>query len=166
MKDRRKKPSKGIVAFSVILALLGTVNFLAIIISFFQLRLELFIKDYHPNLFHQFPLVTINFTAFWFSTILSIVISLSWIIASIGAFILKEWARQMLLISMGIYFLNKVMDIFINVILVKEFAETVPMLQLTIGILYVLILTVSTIHFFTHPSVIKQFNREQRYRIN
>ena len=160
-KDRRRKPSKGVIIFSSLLILIGTINFLAIIISFFQLRLELQIKDGMPILFSQFPYITINFTVFWISTIISLLIMLSWIISGIGMLILKEWARQLLLISIGIYFLNKAIDIFINISLIKEYSSKIPVIPLLVGIIFVLGLSVSISYFFTHPSVIRQFRKEK-----
>ena len=162
MKDHKKGPSKGVLIFSSILILIGTVNFLSIIISFFQLRLELQIKDHMPNLFSQFPHFTINFTAFWLSTIVSILLMLCWVIAGIGMLSLREWARQLLLISIGIYFLNKVIDIFINIAIVNEYSMQVPILPLVIGIIFVLSFSVSVSYFFNHPSVIKQFKRNKK----
>jgi len=162
MKERRRKASKGVIIFSALIILIGAVNFLFIIISFFQLRLELQMKDYLPNLFSHMSLSTINFTAFWLSTIISLLLMLSWIVAGVGILFLKEWARQTLLISIGIYFLNKVIDIFINISIVNEYSAKLPVIPLTIGIMFVLILSLSITHFFTHPSVIKQFEKSRK----
>ncbi|MDD5005901.1 MAG: hypothetical protein PHS93_05305 [Candidatus Omnitrophica bacterium] len=159
MRDRRRKASRGVIVFSSFLILLGTFNFLYTIISFFQLQLELQFKDHMSTLFTQFPNFTINLTAFWLSTLISLLIMLCWIIAGIGTLLLKEWARQLLLISIGIYFLNKVIDIFINIAIVNEYATQIPVIALCIGILFVLSLSVSVTYFFTHPSVIKQFEK-------
>lgn len=158
MRERRRKPSKGVLLFSIFVVIIGTISFLSIIISFFQLRLELQIKDHAPTLFTELPNMTINFTVFWLSTILSLIIMLSWIIAGIGTMLLKEWARQLLLISMGVYFLNKVIDIFINISIINEHSEQLPIVSLIIGIVFVLALTISISYFFTHPRVVKQFN--------
>ncbi|MBL7130614.1 MAG: hypothetical protein ISS45_04340 [Candidatus Omnitrophica bacterium] len=162
MKDRRKKASKGVVFFSSFIILIGLISFLSIIISFFQLRLELQLKDHAPVLFSQIPNTTINFTAFWFSTILSLIIMFCWIVSGVGILLLKEWARQLLLISIGIYFLNKVIDIFINISIVKEYSEQIPIAALCIGIGFVLVLSISITYFFTHPSVIKQFSKSRK----
>lgn len=156
------KPSKGVIFFSIILILVGTVNFLAITVSFFQLRLELQLKDHMPELFSHFPYFTINITTFWLSTIMSLLIMLSWIVAGAGMLSLKEWARQLLLISIGLYFLNKVVDIFINIAIVNEYSMQIPVLQLVIGIVFVLVLSLSFTYFFTHPSVMKQFKRPNK----
>ncbi|MDD5617721.1 MAG: hypothetical protein PHG69_01365 [Candidatus Omnitrophica bacterium] len=162
MKERRIKPSKGVVIFSSLIILLGAVNFLFIIISFFQLRLELQFKDYMPSMFSHMPFSTINFTAFWLSTIISLFIMFSWIVSGVGMIFLKEWARQLLLVSIGIYFLNKVIDIVINIAIVNEYSGKLPIIPLSIGIVFVLALTVSITHFFTHPSVVKQFEKSRK----
>ena len=162
MRNRSIKPSKGIIFFSIVLIIFGTINILAIIVSFFQLRLELQLKDHIPNLFSQFPHFAINFTAFWLSTIVSFLLMLCWLVAGIGMLSLKEWARQLLLISIGVYFLNKAIDIFINIAIVNEYSMQIPVIPLCIGIIFVLSLSLSVTHFFTHPSVIKQFKRSDR----
>jgi hypothetical protein len=86
----------------------------------------------------------------------------SWIVAGVGILFLKEWARQLLLISIGIYFLNKVIDIFINISIINEYSTKLPVIPLTIGIMFVLVLSLSITHFFTHPSVIKQFEKSKK----
>lgn len=162
MKERRKIASKGVIIFSSIIIFIGVISFLSIIISFFQLRLELQLKDNATVIFTQFPNATINFTAFWFSTILSLMVMICWIVAGIGTLILKEWARQLLLVSMGIYFLNKVVDIFINISIIQEHSEPIPVAALVIGIVFVFSLTISITYFFTHPFVMKQFNKKYK----
>ncbi|MFH1622602.1 MAG: hypothetical protein ABIA97_05745 [Candidatus Omnitrophota bacterium] len=162
MKERRKNASKGVIIFSSIIIFIGAISFLSIIISFFQLRLELQLKDDATVLFTHFPSTTINFTAFWFSTILSLVVMICWIVAGIGTLILKEWARQLLLVSIGIYFLNKVVDIFINISIIQEHSEPIPIAALVIGIVFVFSLTISITYFFTHPLVMKQFNKKYK----
>jgi hypothetical protein len=159
-KERRRGPSNGVIIFASLIILIGAISFISIIISFFQLRLELQLKDHAPNLFADFPNVTVNFTVFWLSTVISLAIMLCWIVSGIGILFLKEWARQSLLISMGVYFLNKAIDIFINVSIVNENSEQLPMTALVVGIGFVFLLTVSINYFFTHPKVIKQFNRK------
>ncbi|MFC1708876.1 hypothetical protein ACFL2J_02295 [Candidatus Omnitrophota bacterium] len=161
-KGRRRRPSNGVIVFSTILIIIGTISFLSIMISFFQLRLQLQFKDDAPALFSQLPNFTINFTVFWLSTVLSSIIMFCWIVSGIGALLLKEWARQLLLVSIGIYFLNKLVDIFINISIIEEHVGRIPVASLVIGILFVLILTVSITYFFTHPRVIAQFNRGRR----
>jgi len=162
MKNKNKKASKGVKIFSSALILIGMVNFIFIIVSFFQLRLELQLRDYMPNMFSHMPLSTINFTAFWLSTITSLLIMFTWIVSGVGMLFLREWARQLLLVSVGIYILNKVIDIFINISIVNECSAVLPMLPLAIGIIFVLVLAVSITHFFTHPAVIKQFERHNK----
>ncbi|MDD5292022.1 MAG: hypothetical protein PHY46_02410 [Candidatus Omnitrophica bacterium] len=162
MKNRIAKASKGVKIFSSVLILIGMVNFIFIIVSFFQLRLELQLWDYMPNMFSHMPLLTINFTAFWLSTIVSLLIMLIWIISGVGMLFLREWARQLLLVSVGIYILNKVIDIFINISIVSEYSADLPILPLAIGIIFVLALSVSITHFFSHPSVVKQFEKRSK----
>jgi hypothetical protein len=162
MRDRRRGVSKGVIIFSALVIIIGAISFISIIISFFQLRLELQFKDHAPNLFAELPNITINFTAFWLSTVLSLLIMLCWIVAGIGTLLLKEWARQLLLVSLGVYFLNKVIDIFINISIISEQSEQLPIGALILGIGFVLVLTISITYFFTHPQVIKQFNRGRR----
>ncbi len=161
-RDRRRGASKGVIIFSSIIIVIGAISFLLILISFFLLRLELQVKDQAPVLFTQFPSATINFTIFWLSTILNLVIMFSWIVSGIGILLLREWARQSLLISMGVYFINKVVEVFINIALVREHSEQIPVLALVIGIVFVLALTISINYFFTHSAVVKQFNRKRR----
>jgi hypothetical protein len=163
MKDRRKRASKGVAIFSSFIILAGFINFLFIIISFFQLRLELQLKDYIPSLFHSFPYFTINVTAFWLSTIISLIIMLCWIVAGAGMLALKEWARQLLLISMGVFFLNKAIDIVINIAIVKEISAQIPILHLSIGIVFIFSFSLSIVYFFTHPSIRKQFERKKTF---
>ena len=121
MRNKNIKASKGVVIFSALIILIGAVSFLLIVVSFFQLRLELQMRDYMPHLFSQIPISTINFTAFWLSTAVSLLIMLAWIVAGIGMLFLKEWARHLLLISLGVYFLNKAADIFINISIAGEY---------------------------------------------
>jgi hypothetical protein len=162
MKERRRGASKGVILFSSIIILFGTINFLSIIVSFFQLRLELQFKDHVPVLFSHLPGTTINSTAFWFSTVLMLIIMFCWIVSGVGTLILKEWARQLLLVSIGIYFLNKGVEVFIIISIVQEYSEQLPVAALIAGIVFVLSLSISITYFFTHPSVIKQFNRKHR----
>lgn len=157
IKDRRKRPSRGIVIFSSVIILFSFISFLSIIISFFQLRLELQIRDNMPILFTQIPNVTINFTIFWLSTVVSLLIMFCWIISGVGMLILKEWARQLLLISLGVYFLNKPIEIFITISLVREHSAQIPFISLCVGIVLVLAFAISISYFFTHPNVVKQF---------
>lgn len=82
---------------------------------------------------------------------------LCWIVSGIGILLLKEWARQLLLISMGIYFLNKAVDIFINAAVAKEIYAKIPVAGFCVGIIFVLVFSMSITYFFTHPSVEKQF---------
>ncbi|MFC1645793.1 hypothetical protein ACFL2Y_01285 [Candidatus Omnitrophota bacterium] len=161
-KERRIKASKGVLIFSSFIIAIGTISFLSIAISFFQLRLELQLKDQAPVLFSQIPDTTINFTVFWLSTIINLIIMPCWIVAGIGCLLLKEWARQLLLITMGVYFINKVVEVFIVVSIVKEYSEQIPVLFLVIGVVFVLVLTVSINYFFTHPKVSKQFSKRQK----
>lgn len=162
MRERRFKASRGVMIFSILMILIGTISFLSIIVSFFQLRLALQLRDIAPNLSIGLPNETLNFTVFWLSTILSLVIMLCWIVSGIGTLILKEWARQSLLVSMGVYFLNKVIDIFITISIVNEQSDQLNITALIIGIVFVLALTISITYFFSLPQVIKQFNRSYR----
>jgi len=163
LKDRRRKPSKGVAIFSVSLILIGTVFFLAMIIAFFQLRLELQLKDDAPFLFSQFPAVSINSTVFWLSTILGFLIMLSWVVSGAGMLFLKNWARQLLLVSMGVYIVNTVVNIFINVFLTYEYASVIPVFWLSLGVILVLAFCIAVIYFFNHPAVISQFKRKSRH---
>jgi hypothetical protein len=87
---------------------------------------------------------------------------LAWIVAGIGMLFLKEWARHLLLISLGVYFLNKVVDIFINISIAGEYCAKFPVAPLVAGIIFVLVLSLSITHFFTHPSVVKQFEARRK----
>lgn len=158
MKERRKGPSKGIIIFSSVLILIGSVNFILIIVSLFLMNFQ---SDV-PGMLSFMPNSTINSSIFWLSTIVGSFVMLCWLIAGIGMLSLKEWARQALLTSMGIYFLNMSINIVINIFMVYEYYNKVPVFQLVIGIVFVLSLSVSAVHFFTHPNIIKQFKHKSR----
>jgi len=163
-RNRRRRPSKGVVIFSVILIVVGIIFFLATMVSFFQLRLELQIKDDAPFLFSQFPDISINSTVFWLSTLVSLIIMLCWIVSGVGMLFLNEWARQLLLISMGIYIINCVVNIFLSIFMTYEYASSIPAFALSLGITIVLGLVVSITYFFNHPAVIKQFKTKASHR--
>lgn len=158
MRDRRQKASKGVVIFSSILILIGSVNFIAIIVSLFLLHLE----QYIPGLFSYLPHSTINSSIFWLSTIVSILIMLCWTVAGIGMLLLQEWARQLLLVSLGVYFINALINIFINLFMAYEYLPRTPISYLTIGVVFVLTFSISLVHFFTHPDIIRQFKKNKK----
>jgi len=157
-------PSKGIKILSVVLIIIGAVFSFSILISFFQLCLLIELKNRLPFLFSKFPSELIASTIFWFSTFLDFLIKLSWIVSGVGMLFLKEWARQLLLISMGIYIINSMINIFLNVSLTYEYSEKIPVFWLSIGIAFILIFSIVVVYFFSHPSVISQFKRKSYHR--
>ena len=157
MRERRREPSRGVKIFSIIIILFGLFNFLAMMVSFFQLRLELQLKDDAPFLFSQFPEVSINSTIFWLSTIVGLIVMVCWVVSGAGMLLLKDWARQLLLASMGIYIINCAVNIFLNIFMTYEYTSSIPVFALSLGIIFVIGLVVSISYFFNHPSVVKQF---------
>lgn len=158
MKERRRRASKGILIFSSLLILIGSVSFISVIVSLFLLNFQFSV----PGMFSLMPLSTIQSSIFWVSTIIGMFIMLSWIVAGIGMLLLQEWARQALLTSMGIYFLNCFVNILLVVFMAYEYFDRLPMLYLILGIVFVFSFSVSSVHFFTHPNIIKQFQHRNR----
>ena len=158
MGDRRKKASKGIIIFSSILILIGSVNFVLIIVSLFLLNFQYDV----PGMFAFMPHSTMSSSLFWVSTIIGMFVMLCWLIAGIGMLSLKEWARQVLLTSMGIYFLNMFVNIAIVIFMAYEYSDRLPIFWLVIGIVFVIAFSVSVVHFFAHPNIIEQFKKHTR----
>lgn len=158
MGDRRKRASKGVIIFSSILILVGSVNFVLIIASLFLLNFQYDV----PGMFAFMPHSTMSSSLFWLSTIVSMFVMLCWLIAGIGMLSLKEWARQALLTSMGIYFLNMFVNIIINIFMAYEYYDQLPVRELIIGIACVFSLSVSMVYFFTHQNIIEQFKKHTR----
>ncbi|MFC1752235.1 hypothetical protein ACFL96_02440 [Thermoproteota archaeon] len=153
MQDRRRRPSVGVKIFAAIFILIGSVFSIAIIVSLFLMQFERFVPGVTPF----FPQLTVNSSIFWASTIVSLLIMFCWAVSGVGILLLREWARGLLLGSMGIYFLNSFINIGINIFMVHEYAQDIPFVHLTFAIILILSLPVSAVYFFNHPSVVKQF---------
>jgi len=158
MKERRRRASKGIIIYSILLIIFGSLNFISIIASLVLLNFQ----DSVMGIFSFMPQSTLNSSLFWVSTIVSMFIMLCWVVSGAGMLSLKEWARQAFLASMGIYFLNSFFNIILNVFMVQEFSNQLPVAYLVIGIVFVLSLSVSMVYFFTHPKVVFQFQQRTK----
>lgn len=158
MKERRQRASRGLLIFSSFLIAVGFVFFIIIIIALSQLHVECYI----PGFSLTAPHATLRSSLFWVATITTLLISLSWIIAGIGMLSLKEWARQLLLVSIGVYFFERVLNIGITIYMAYEMLHTIPITPIIVGVFLVLAFSVSVTHFFTHPAVIQQFRKQRK----
>ncbi|HAJ56916.1 MAG TPA: hypothetical protein DCL35_04000 [Candidatus Omnitrophica bacterium] len=100
---------------------------------------------------------TLSMPVFWLSTIISLLVYISWVIAGMGALHLKEWARHMLRISMGAYIINMFINIVLNVFVAEEVMAKIPMKFLLAGIVITFAYYLSVIYFFSHPDIVRQF---------
>lgn len=158
MKERRRRASKGVIIYAIALILVGSVNFISVIVSLVLLNFQNGVL----GMFSFMPQATINSSLFWVSTIIGMFIMLCWIVSGAGMLSLKEWARQSLLASMGIYFLNSFFNILLNIFMVQEYYNRLPVFPLVLGISLILLFSISLVYFFTHPKIILQFQQRNR----
>ncbi|MFA5039971.1 MAG: hypothetical protein WC732_09900 [Candidatus Omnitrophota bacterium] len=149
--------SKGVVIFSISLIALGAFNAFLMILSMALMCL----RDY-PEFAAVIPSGTVAMPAFWLSSVLNLLIFLSWVICGIGALHLKEWARQGLRVVMAVYIINLVINICLNIFMAEEVLLEVPIGFLLAGIFVSLTYYVAVVGFFSHPQIIRQFKYKSR----
>jgi len=108
------------------------------------------------------PDATLALPLFWVSSVFNILIFLVWIVCGTGTLHLREWARRLLRIVMSFYFVNAVVNIYLNVYLAQELSVPVPASALVIGVVFVLAYYLGMNHFFSHPNVVRQFRYKSR----
>ncbi|MGE5280153.1 MAG: hypothetical protein ACM3L6_05385 [Deltaproteobacteria bacterium] len=149
--------SKGVVFASVVLILFGAFSAVLQIIS-----LLLIIGQDASFGAQVWPGETLALPLFWVSSVMNIVIFLSWIVCGMGVLHLREKARMALRIVMSFYFINAVANIYLNIYLAQELDIAVPAAVLVAGVGFVLAFYLGMNHFFTHPRVIRQFRYASR----
>jgi CHASE2 domain-containing sensor protein len=100
---------------------------------------------------------TVSMPVFWLSSVLNLLIFLSWVVCGIGALHLKDWARQALRIVLSVYLINLLVNICLNVFLAQEMMSQVPVAFLVIGIVLAFSYYLGLVYFFSHPNVVRQF---------
>lgn len=150
--------SKGVVIFAISLIALGSFNTFLIVLSFLLIPL----KDSFLDVKNATPQVTLSMPAFWISSILSLLIYISWVVSGIGALHLKEWSRHLLRIAMGVYIINMLFNIALNIFLAEEVMSMIPIKFLMAGIFISMSYYLSVIYFFSHPMIVRQFKYKSR----
>jgi hypothetical protein len=145
--------SKGVVIFAVSLIALGSFNTFLVTLSILLLPLN----DFGASGSESVVQSTISMPVFWLSTILSLLIYISWVISGVGALHLKEWARHLLRITMGAYIVNMLVNIVLNVFLAEEVMSKIPVKFLVAGIVITMSYYLGVIYFFSHPDIVRQF---------
>jgi hypothetical protein len=150
--------SKGVVIFAVSLIALGSFNAFLVMLSVLLLPLD------GPGFKESKALAqgTLSMPVFWISSILSLLIYISWVVSGIGAYHLKDWARHLIRITMGAYIVNMFVNIALNVFLAEEVMLKVPIKFLVGGIVIALAYYLGVIYFFSHPAIVRQFKFKSR----
>lgn len=149
--------SKGVVIFAVSLITLGSFN--AFLVTLSMLLLPLKDPGFEANSTVQ---GTLSMPVFWLSSILSLLIYIAWVIAGMGAMHLKDWARHMVRISMGVYIINMLVNIVLNIFVAEEVMSNIPVKFLIVGIVIAFAYYLSVIYFFSHPNIVRQFKYKSR----
>ncbi len=149
--------SKGVVIFSISLIALGSFNTFLVLLSILLLSLKG--AGFEANATVD---GTLSMPIFWISSVISLLIYCLWIICGIGALHLKEWARQLLRITMAIYVINMLVNIVLNVFVAEEVMAKIPMQFLIAGIVISSAYYLSVIYFFSHPDIVRQFKYKSR----
>lgn len=150
--------SKGVVIFAISLIALGSFNTFLVTLSVLLLPL----KDPGYEESKALAQGTLSMSVFWISSILSLLIYISWVVSGIGALHLKDWARYLLRVTMGAYIINMFVNIALNVFLAEEVMVKVPMKFLVSGIIIAFAYYLGVIYFFSHPAVVRQFKYKSR----
>ncbi|PIY82125.1 MAG: hypothetical protein COX96_00765 [Candidatus Omnitrophica bacterium CG_4_10_14_0_2_um_filter_44_9] len=101
-------------------------------------------------------------SVFWISSILSLLIYICWVVSGVGVLHLKEWSRRLLRITMGVYTINMLVNIVLNIFLAEEAISTIPVKFLFTGIVISMAYYLSVIYFFSHPQIVRQFKFKSR----
>lgn len=149
--------SKGVVIFSIFLIALGAFNAFLMVLSMALMSL----KDY-PEFAATMPAGTVAMPAFWLSSVLNLLIFISWVVCGIGTLHLKEWARQALRVVMAVYIINLIVNICLNIFMAEEVLFEVPLGFLLTGILIALSFYLAVSGFFSHPQIVRQFKYKSR----
>ncbi len=150
--------SKGVVIFAISLIAFGSFSAFLLILSIALISL----KDIVPEFNAMVPMGTLSMTLFWLSSLLNLIIFLSWVICGIGALHLKDWARKFLRIVMAIHLINMLVNIYLNIFLAQEVMSKIPIGFLAGGVAISFAYYLSVIYFFSHPNVVKQFRFKSR----
>jgi len=150
--------SKGVVVFAISLIALGSFNTFLVTLSVLLLPLN------GPGFKESKALAqgTLSMPVFWISSILSLLIYISWVVSGIGALHLKDWARHLIRITMGAYIVNMLVNIALNVFLAEEVMVKVPVKFLAGGIVIALGYYLGVIYFFSHPAIVRQFKYKSK----
>jgi len=144
--------SRGVVIFSISLIAFGAFNAFLMVLSMALMSLRNL-----PDVAAVMPAGMVSLPLFWMSSIVNLLIFLSWVVCGIGALHLKDWARQTLRVVMSVYLINLLVNIFLNVFLAQEVMTAVPVVFLIGGIALSLSYYLGLIYFFSHPNVVRQF---------
>ncbi len=150
--------SKGVVIFAISLIALGSFNTFLLILSFLLIPL----KDSFADVKNATPQGVLSLPVFWISSILSLLIYIAWVVSGVGALHLKEWSRHLLRITMGVYIINMLVNIALNIFLAEEAISTIPIKFLVYGIVISMAYYLSVIYFFSHPEIVRQFKFKSR----
>lgn len=145
--------SKGVVIFAISLIALGSFNTFLIILFFLLIPLQ----DSLVDVKNATPQGMLSMPVFWISSILSLLIYISWVVSGVGALHLKEWSRHLLRITMGAYIINMLVNIALNIFLAQEAISMIPVKFLLAGIVISMAYYLSVIYFFSHPEIVRQF---------
>ena len=146
------------VIFAVSLIALGSFNTFLIILSFLLIPL----KDSFVDVKNAAPQGMLSMPVFWISSILSLLVYISWVVSGVGALHLKEWSRHLLRIAMGAYIINMLVNIALNISLAEEVMSMIPIKFLLAGIVISMAYYLSVIYFFSHPQIVRQFKYKSR----
>jgi len=149
--------SKGVVIASVALIAFGAFS------AVLQIASVLLMVGQDAALGAQvWPDATLALPLFWMSTFLNVLIFLAWIVCGMGTLHLREKARVALRIVLSFYFVNAVVNMYLNIYLAQELSVPVPVSVLVIGVGFVLALYLGMNHFFSHPNIVRQFKYKSR----
>ncbi len=150
--------SKGVVIFAVSLIALGSFNTFLVTLSVLLLPLN----DLGAAVNNNTPHGMLSMPVFWISSALSLLVYISWVVSGVGALHLKEWARHLLRIAMGVYIINMLVNIVLNVFLAEEVMSKIPIKFLVAGIVISMSYYLGVIYFFSHPNIVRQFKYKSR----
>lgn len=149
--------SKGVVVFAISLIAFGTFGAFLLLLSILMLTLR-----HLPQLQGLVPESIVAMPLFWASSIINLLIFLSWVVGGIGALHLKDWARQFLRIVMAVHVVNIAVNIFLNVVFAEQVYTRIPVRPLVIGALVSFSYYFGVIYFFSHPDIVRQFRFKSR----
>lgn len=150
--------SKGVVIFSVSLIAFGTFGTFLLVLSVALLSLGSVVPDVKAVL----PSGVLSMPMFWISTLLNLLIFISWVICGMGALHLRDWARRALRVVMGAHIINMLINICLNIFLAEEMMSSLPLGPLLAGIAISFMYYFGVIYFFSHPDIVRQFKYKSK----